>query len=139
MTTTTDVSTLATSLRGTLVTPESDDFDEARSVYNGMIDRRPAAVAYCVDTADVITSLVFGREAGLEIAVRGGGHHANGFGVWDDALVIDLSRMNGVDVVPGAGLVRVQGGAVWVMWTTQLTRSARRCPAASSQRPASAV
>ncbi len=109
----TDFSTLAASLRGTVSTPESDDYDEVRAVYNGMIDRHPAAVASCVDTADVIAALRFGREAGLEIAVRGGGHHANGFGVWDDALVIDLSSMRGVDVVPGEKKVRVQGGAVW--------------------------
>ncbi len=78
-----------------------------------MIDRQPAAIAACVDTADVITALAFGRDAGLEIAVRGGGHHANGFGVWDGALTIDLSNMRGVDVVPGEKKVRVQGGAVW--------------------------
>ena len=78
-----------------------------------MIDRQPAAIAACVDTADVITALNFGRDAGLEIAVRGGGHHANGFGVWDGALTIDLSNMRGVDVVPGEKKVRVQGGAVW--------------------------
>ncbi|MEO8107912.1 MAG: FAD-binding oxidoreductase, partial [Actinomycetes bacterium] len=112
-TTTTDFSVLAASMRGTVTTPDSSDYDEERAVYNGMIDRRPAAVASCVDTADVLAALAFGREAGLEIAVRGGGHHANGFGVWDGALTIDLSRMNGVDVIPGAGLVRVQGGAVW--------------------------
>jgi FAD/FMN-containing dehydrogenase len=78
-----------------------------------MIDRQPAAVAACVDTADVIAALKFGRDAGLEIAVRGGGHHANGFGVWDGALTIDLSKMRGVDVVPGEKKVRVQSGAVW--------------------------
>ena len=60
-----------------------------------MIDRQPAAIASCVDAADVITALAFGREAGLEIAVRGGGHHANGFGVWDDALVPSTSATCG--------------------------------------------
>ncbi len=112
-TSTTDFSTLAASMRGTVTTPDSSDYDEARAVYNGMIDRRPAAVASCVDTADVLAALAFGREAGLTIAVRGGGHHANGFGVWDGALTIDLSNMRGVDVVPGEKKVRVQGGAVW--------------------------
>jgi FAD/FMN-containing dehydrogenase len=112
-TTTTDFESLAASMRGTVTTPESEEYDEARAVYNAMIDRQPAAIAACVDAADVITALAFGRQAGLEIAVRGGGHHANGFGVWDDALVIDLSTMNGVDVIPGENLVRVQGGAVW--------------------------
>lgn len=111
--TTADFAALDASLRGTLVTATSADYDDARAVFNAMIDRRPAAVARCVDTADVIAALRFGRDAGLPIAIRGGGHHANGFGVWDDALVIDLSPMNGVDVVPGANRVRVQGGAVW--------------------------
>jgi FAD/FMN-containing dehydrogenase len=110
---TTDFETLASSLRGTLTTPEDAGYDEARAVYNAMIDRRPAAIAACVDTADVMTALKFGRDAGLTIAVRGGTHHANGFGVWDDALVIDLGAMRGVDVIPGEGRVRVQGGARW--------------------------
>jgi len=111
--TSTDFSTLAATMRGRVTTPESENYDDVRAVYNGMIDRSPAAIAECVDTADVIAALKFGREAGLEIAVRGGGHHANGFGVWDGALTIDLSNMRGVDVVPGEKQVRVQGGAVW--------------------------
>jgi hypothetical protein len=111
--TTTDFSALAGSLRGRVTTPESENYDEARAVYNAMIDRRPAVIASCVDAADVMTALEFGRNEGLEIAVRGGGHHANGFGTWDDALVIDLSNMRGVDVSPTENRVWVQGGAVW--------------------------
>ncbi len=109
----TDFTALAAAMRGSVTTPESENYDQARAVHNAMIDRQPAAVAACVDTADVIAALKFGRAAGLEIAVRGGGHHANGFGVWDGALTIDLSKMRGVDVVPGEKKVRVQGGAVW--------------------------
>jgi FAD/FMN-containing dehydrogenase len=78
-----------------------------------MIDRRPAAVAHCRDAADVIACVRFGERYGLEIAVRGGAHNAGGLGVWDDALVIDLSAMHGADVDPVHGLVRVGGGSTW--------------------------
>jgi FAD/FMN-containing dehydrogenase len=78
-----------------------------------MIDRRPAAIAECSDVADVMTAVRFARENGLTVAVRGGGHNAGGLGVWDDALVIDLSAMRGVTVDPEAKTVRAEGGCVW--------------------------
>src|SRR6266851_7756103 len=84
---------LAAVLRGDLITPGDPGYDEARAVYNAMIDKYPAAVARCRDVADVIACVRFGREHGAEIAVRGGGHNAAGLGVWDDALVIDLSLL----------------------------------------------
>jgi hypothetical protein len=115
MTTTTSApfADLAAALRGDLVTPGDEGYDAARAVYNGMIDRRPAAVARCRDAADVVAAVAFARAHGLEIAVRGGGHHAAGFGTWDDALVVDLSPMRSVTVDPAQRTVRVDGGATW--------------------------
>ncbi|MCW0214794.1 MAG: FAD-binding oxidoreductase [Pseudonocardia sp.] len=115
MTTTTSVPfpELESTLRGDLITPGDEGYDAARAVYNGMIDKRPAAVVRCRDTADVISSVMFARAHGLEIAVRGGGHHAAGFGTWDDALVIDLSLMRSTTVDPEQRTVRVDAGATW--------------------------
>jgi FAD/FMN-containing dehydrogenase len=104
---------LAAQMLGTVTTPADPGYDQARAVYNGIIDRRPAAVAHCRDAADVIACVRFGERHGLELAVRGGGHNAGGLGVWDGALVIDLSSMRGIDVDPVRGLVRVGGGATW--------------------------
>ena len=78
------------------------DYDEVRAVYNAMIDKRPAAIVQCRDAFDVASAIRFAREHGLEIAVRGGGHNAGGLGVWDDALVVDLSPMHSVARRPGA-------------------------------------
>ncbi len=104
---------LAAALRGDLITPEDSRYHESRAVYNAMIDKHPAAIARCQDTADVITAVRFARQHDLEIAVRGGGHNAAGFGVWDDALVIDLSGMRSTTVDPEHHTVRVDGGATW--------------------------
>jgi FAD/FMN-containing dehydrogenase len=104
---------LAASLRGDLITPDDPRYTEARAVYNGMIDKRPAAIARCRDTADVITAVTFAREHGVEIAVRGGGHSAPGHGVWDDALVIDFSLMRSTTVDPAAHTVRADAGCTW--------------------------
>ena len=100
-------------LRGALIGPEDEGYDSARKVYNAMIDKRPALIAQCVDAADVMAAVDFGREGGLTLAVRGGGHNGAGLGVVDDGLVIDLSRMKGVRVDPAASTARVQGGCVW--------------------------
>ena len=81
---------LTAALRGELITPADPRYDEARAVYNGMIDKRPAAIARCRDVADVVACVRFAREHDLTLAVRGGGHSAAGLGVWDDALVVDL-------------------------------------------------
>jgi FAD/FMN-containing dehydrogenase len=102
-----------TSLRGDLIEPNDDKYEVARKVYNAMIDKRPRMIARCADVADVIASVNFGRENGLLIAIRGGGHNAGGLGVWDDALVIDLSPMRYTQVDPEAQTVRVGGGATW--------------------------
>ena len=104
---------LATALRGPLIQPGDEGYDAARAVYNGMIDRRPAAIARCADVADVITAVRFAGENDLTVSVRGGGHNAAGLSVWDDALVIDLSAMRGIRVDPAAKTAVVQGGCTW--------------------------
>ena len=78
-----------------------------------MIDRRPGAIARCADVSDVIACVRFAAEKHLDLAVRGGGHNAGGLGVWDDALVIDLSTMRSTTVDPAAHTVRVDGGCTW--------------------------
>jgi FAD/FMN-containing dehydrogenase len=97
--------------RGELTRPGEPGYDAARAVHNGMIDKRPALVARCADVSDVRSALRHGREQGLAIAVRGGGHSGPGFGTVDDGVVIDLSAMNGVRVDPARQTVRVEGGA----------------------------
>jgi FAD/FMN-containing dehydrogenase len=103
----------ASSLRGRLIRPGDADYDSARMVYNAMIDRRPALIARCANVADVIRSVNFGRDNDLTLAIRGGGHNAAGLGVWDDALVIDLSPMRGIRVDPAARSARAEGGCTW--------------------------
>jgi len=101
------------SLRGELIEPRDAGYEEARKVYNRMIERRPRLIARCVDLADVMAAVKFGREQKLLVAIRGGGHNAGGLGVCDDGLVIDLSRMNYVRVDPKKKTVQVGGGALW--------------------------
>jgi FAD/FMN-containing dehydrogenase len=101
---------LGDALRGDLIEPGDPGYDEARAVYNAMIDKRPAAIARCRDAADVVACVRFGRDQGIELAVRGGGHSAAGLGVWDDALVIDLSPMHSATVSPDQQTVRVDAG-----------------------------
>lgn len=100
-------------LRGPLVGPGDPEYDALRRVYNATIDKRPAFIARSSGVADVITAVNFGRDSGLPIAVRGGGHNGPGFGTVDDGLVIDLSRMRGIRVDPENCSVRVEGGSVW--------------------------
>jgi FAD/FMN-containing dehydrogenase len=100
-------------LRGALIQPTDGGYDDARKVYNGMIERKPRIIVRCADVADVIAALSFARENRLLIAVRGGGHNAGGLGVCDDGLVIDLSPIRYVQVDPDAGTVRVGGGNTW--------------------------
>jgi FAD/FMN-containing dehydrogenase len=107
------VEAFAAQMRGEVILPDNPAYEEARSVYNGMIDKRPAAIARCRDVADVISALRFGREHGLLIAVRGGGHNVAGKGTCDGGLVIDLAAMNSVRVDPAARTARVGGGALW--------------------------
>ena len=104
--------TLRAALIGQLVTPESSDYDDVRRVWNADTDGHPAVIVRCESDADVVAAIGFAREAGLEIAVRGGGHSIAGMSTVDDGLVIDLSRMNSVQVNPAARRVKVGGGAL---------------------------
>ncbi len=108
-----DSGTLQANLRGELIQPGDPGYDAARKVYNGMIDKRPALIARCADVADVIMAVNFGRENGLLVSIRGGGHNAGGLGICDGGLVIDLSRIHYTHVDPQAGTVRVGGGCTW--------------------------
>ena len=105
--------TLRESLRGALLRPGDDGYDEARTVWNAMVDREPAAIARCTGTADVVAAVAVAREHDLLLSVKSGGHHVSGTAVCDDGLVVDLSPMDGVRVDPDARTVRVQAGATW--------------------------
>lgn len=100
-------------LRGSVLLPGSADYDGARRIWNGMIDRRPALIARCAGTADVVRAVDFGREHDLLISIRGGGHNVAGHAVCDGGLMIDLSQMRGVHVDPKSGRARAAGGATW--------------------------
>ena len=99
--------------RGRVLQPSDDGYDDARAIWNGLIDRRPALIVECMGTADVVDTVDFAREHDLLLSVRGGGHNVAGNAVNDGGIVIDLSRMNGVHVDPSAQTVRAQAGATW--------------------------
>lgn len=102
-----------TKIRGELVFPDNQKYEEIRKVYNGMIDKKPGLIVKCVDVADVISAVTFGRENNLLVSVRGGGHNAGGLGICDDGLVIDLSGIKFIRVDISDNTVRVGGGNVW--------------------------
>ena len=97
-------------LRGSAIGPDHPGYEDARRVHNGMIDKRPALIARCLDAADVIAAVDFGRSEGLELAIRCGAHNAAGFASVDDGLVVDLTPMRYVQVDPEARIARVGGG-----------------------------
>ncbi|MGC4119369.1 MAG: FAD-binding oxidoreductase [Myxococcales bacterium] len=99
--------------RGSVLTPADPDYDQARRVYNGMIDRHPGAIARCANVDDVRAVVRSGVAAGALMSIRGGGHNAGGLGVCDGGIVIDLSRMRSVKVDAEARTARVEGGATW--------------------------
>ena len=96
--------------RGQLFAPDDDGYDEARKIYNAMIDKRPGLIARCADVADVMSAVNLARDHGWTLAVRGGGHNGAGLGTCDDGLVIDLSGMKGVRVDPTRRIARIDGG-----------------------------
>jgi len=100
-------------VRAPIVTADDPGYDEARAVHNGMFDKRPKVIVRAEQVADVIAAVNFARDAGLDLAVRGGGHSAPGFGTNDDGVVVDLSLMRGVHVDPRAKTARAGGGATW--------------------------
>ena len=101
------------SLRGQLIQPADVDYEFARRVYNGMIDKRPALIARCCDAADVMLAVNFARNQQLMLAVRGGGHNGGGLGTCEGGLVVDLAPMHGIRVDPTARTVRAEGGCTW--------------------------
>ena len=101
------------SLEGELIQKDDAGYDEARAVYNAMIDKRPAMIVKCANVADVQAAIRFARESGMRTAIRGGGHNAGGLGIVDDGLVIDLSAFKDVTVDPAAGTIRAGGGCTW--------------------------
>lgn len=102
---------LAVDLHGSVIAPEHAEYEASRSVWNGMIDRRPAAVVLCEDAADAVAVVRFARSHDLGVCVRSAGHHVAGSAVRDGGLVIDVSPMNAVETDPSTGRVRAQGGA----------------------------
>ena len=104
---------LGTNFSGVLLRPGGDGYEESRRIFNGLIDKRPAVIARCRGTADIVDALGFARDNGLEVSVRGGGHNVAGRAVTDGGVMIDLSSMKGVNVNPGARTVRAQGGVTW--------------------------
>jgi FAD/FMN-containing dehydrogenase len=104
---------LASHLRGTLFRPGDAGYEQARQVYNGMINKHPSVIARCVNIADVIAGVNFARDHHLTLAIRGGGHNGPGLGTCDDGLVIDLSGMKGIRVDPLECTARVEGGCTW--------------------------
>jgi FAD/FMN-containing dehydrogenase len=109
----TDVDGLRSTLVGAVITPGEPGYDTARALWNGDFDRHPAVVACCHSSADVVEALAFGRVAGLEISVRGGGHSFTGASAGDDGLMIHLGGMDTVEIDPQARRARVGGGATW--------------------------
>jgi len=97
-------------LHGQVIEPTDKGYNEARALYNAMIDKRPRVIARCVDAGDVIAAVAFGRDNDLLIAIRGGGHNGPGLGSCDNGLVIDLSQMKGIHVDVQSSTVRVEPG-----------------------------
>jgi len=100
-------------VRGAVLRPGDQGYDDARAIWNGLIDRRPALIVQCTGAADVVDAVNFAREQNLLLSVKGGGHNVAGNAVNDGGLVIDLSQMRGVHVDPSTQTVRAQGGALW--------------------------
>src|SRR3954467_15925525 len=111
---TADLGELRSALAGDVLEPADREYERARLCFNLLVDRRPTAIARCVGAKDVAAAFAFAQSSGLEIAVRGGGHNPAGHCAVDDGLVIDLSRMRGVEVDPEARLAIAQGGATWL-------------------------
>jgi FAD/FMN-containing dehydrogenase len=122
-------SKLALTFPGSVITPASSEYEAARKVYNGMIDRRPDVIARCASVDDVKASVNFARREGLALAIRGGGHNGAGFGVCDHGLVIDLSLMRGVHVDPISKTVRAEPGCTQADLNNEAQRFGLAVPA----------
>jgi FAD/FMN-containing dehydrogenase len=109
----TNIASLRHQIRGQVLTPSDTGYEDARLIWNGMFDRKPALVVHCQDKADVVAAVNFARDNKLLTAVRGGGHNSSGSGSCDGGIVIDLSGMKAVSVDPELRRAHVQGGATW--------------------------
>lgn len=107
------IESLASRLRGEIILPKDELYDKTRKVHNAMIDKHPGMFVMCVDIADVLYAVNFGRENNLLISVRGGGHNAGGPGLCDDGMGIDLSGLKFVMVNTKDNTVKVGGGNIW--------------------------
>lgn len=108
-----DVQALRERVRGAVIRPTDDGYDDARKIWNGMIDRRPGVIVRCAGVSDVIDAVNFARDHGLLVAVRGGSHSAAGHAMCDGGLVIDLAGLKGVHIDQGARTAHAQGGLIW--------------------------
>src|SRR5262249_27335243 len=104
---------LSEAIAGEVLRPGDAGYDDARSVWNALIDRRPATIVRCAGTADVVAAVTAARDQPLPLSIKAGGHNVAGTAVNDGGLVIDLSAMRGVHVDPATARVRVAGGATW--------------------------
>src|SRR6266849_4706224 len=104
---------LKSQLHGDLITPKSAEYNSVRQIWNGMIDKRPAAIARCNGVADVVATVRFAAESNMLLAIRGGGHNVAGLATCDGGIVIDMSRMKGAHVDPVRRTVRAQAGMSW--------------------------
>lgn len=107
-----DLQSAASSLRGSLIRPEDGGYDDARKVWNAMIDKHPALIARCLGVADVVTCVNFAREHDLPLSIKGGGHNISGLAVCDGGLMLDMSLMRGVWVDPTTRTARAQAGCL---------------------------
>lgn len=107
------INAFATKLKGSLVLPSDENYDDTRQVYNAMIDKRPGVFAMCKTVEDVIASVNFGRDNNILVAIRGGGHNGGGLGLCNDGLVIDLSGLKFVEIDSATHRVKVGGGNIW--------------------------
>jgi FAD/FMN-containing dehydrogenase len=113
------VAELASSFGGQLLQPVDSGYEEARRVHNGLVDKRPALIARCAGTADIVDAVALARKLDLEVAVRGGGHNVAGRATIDGGLMIDLAPMKGIQVDPKARTARAQGGATWALFNRE--------------------
>ena len=128
---------LRAAIRGGVLTADEGDYDEARRVWNGMIDKRPLVIVQAAAGTDVGPTVALARETSLPLAIRGGGHNVAGNGTVDDGILLDLGRLNAVEIDPDARLVRVEAGRRSATSIARPRRSPWPCQWASSPAPGS--
>jgi len=122
------VDELRAEFQGRLIGPEDTDYDEARRIWNGMIDKRPTLIAQCAGTSDVVAAVNFAREKNLVVAIRAGGHNVSGNATCDDGVVIDLRPMKGVSVDRDRRIARAEGGVTWGEYDRETQRHGLASP-----------